>query len=120
MIPIALFDMPNSNRFDILSISIFSEISLSILISIMRFFTVFFDDFPKEIFENIDIDKISNRLEFGISNRATRTPLITLRCLFESPPLAPWTPYEARTRSGWRTTQRWWGPCARPPCECEA
>ena len=29
---IALFDMPNSNRFDILSISIFSEISLSILI----------------------------------------------------------------------------------------
>ena len=29
---IALFDMPNSNRFDILSISIFSEISLSISI----------------------------------------------------------------------------------------
>ena len=31
---VALFDMPNSNRFDILSISIFSEISLSISISI--------------------------------------------------------------------------------------
>ena len=29
---LALFDMPNSNRFDILSISIFSEISLSISI----------------------------------------------------------------------------------------
>ena len=34
---LALFDMPNSNRFDILSISIFSEISLSILISISIF-----------------------------------------------------------------------------------
>ena len=32
MLPVALFDMPNSNRFDILSISIFSEISLSISI----------------------------------------------------------------------------------------
>ena len=32
--PVALFDMPNSNRFDILSISIFSEISFSISISI--------------------------------------------------------------------------------------
>ena len=31
---VALFDMPNSNWFDILSISIFSEISLSISISI--------------------------------------------------------------------------------------
>ena len=31
---LALFNMPNSNRFDILSISIFSEISLSISISI--------------------------------------------------------------------------------------
>ena len=29
---LALFDMPNSNRFDILSISIFTEISLSISI----------------------------------------------------------------------------------------
>ena len=28
-------------------------------------------DIDKEISENIDIDKISNRLEFGISNRAT-------------------------------------------------
>ena len=27
-------------------------------------------DIDKEISENIDIDKISNRLEFGISNRA--------------------------------------------------
>ena len=27
-------------------------------------------DIEKEILENIDIDKISNRLEFGISNRA--------------------------------------------------
>ena len=31
---LGLFDMPNSNRFDILSISIFSKISLSISISI--------------------------------------------------------------------------------------
>ena len=30
-------------------------------------------DIDKEISENIDIDKISNRLEFGISNRATQT-----------------------------------------------
>ena len=28
-------------------------------------------DIDKEIFENIDIDKISNQLEFGISNRAS-------------------------------------------------
>ena len=28
-------------------------------------------DINKEISENIDIDKISNRLEFGISNRAS-------------------------------------------------
>ena len=28
-------------------------------------------DIDKEILENIDIDKISNQLEFGISNRAT-------------------------------------------------
>ena len=34
---LALIDMPNSNRFDILSISIFSEISLSISISISIF-----------------------------------------------------------------------------------
>jgi len=27
-------------------------------------------DIDKEISENIDIDKISNRLEYGISNRA--------------------------------------------------
>ena len=27
-------------------------------------------DIDKEILENIDIDKISNQLEFGISNRA--------------------------------------------------
>ena len=28
-------------------------------------------DIDKEIFENIGIDKISNQLEFGISNRAS-------------------------------------------------
>ena len=28
-------------------------------------------DVDKEILENIDIDKISNQLEFGISNRAS-------------------------------------------------
>ena len=33
-VEVALFDMPNSNRFDILSISIFSKIFLSISISI--------------------------------------------------------------------------------------
>ena len=33
-VDIGLFDMPNSYRFDILSLSIFSEISLSISISI--------------------------------------------------------------------------------------
>ena len=31
-------------------------------------------DIDKEILENIDIDKISNRLEFGISNRAKPNP----------------------------------------------
>ena len=31
-------------------------------------------DIDKENLENIDIDKISNRLEFGISNRATAPP----------------------------------------------
>ena len=30
-------------------------------------------DIEKEISENIDIDKILNRLEFGISNRATQS-----------------------------------------------
>ena len=34
VVVVALFDMPNSYQFDILSISIFSEISLSISISI--------------------------------------------------------------------------------------
>ena len=34
-------------------------------------------DIDKEIFENIDIDKISNRLEFGISNRARVKPVGT-------------------------------------------
>ena len=34
---VALFDMPNLNRFDILSISIFSKITISILISISIF-----------------------------------------------------------------------------------
>ena len=33
-------------------------------------------DIDKEIAENIDIDKISYRLEFGISNRATPTPMV--------------------------------------------
>ena len=28
----------------------------------------------KKILENIDVDKISNRLEFGISNRASHGP----------------------------------------------
>ena len=31
-------------------------------------------DIDKAILENIDIDKISNRFKFGISNRATQTP----------------------------------------------
>ena len=34
-------------------------------------------DIEKEILENIDIDKILNRLEFGISNRAMRVPTST-------------------------------------------
>ena len=33
-------------------------------------------DIDKEISENIDIDEISNRLEYGISNRATNTPYV--------------------------------------------
>ena len=37
VVHLALFDMPNSNRFDILSISIFFKISLSISISISIF-----------------------------------------------------------------------------------
>ena len=31
-------------------------------------------DIDKAILQNIDIDKISNRFKFGISNRATLTP----------------------------------------------
>ena len=31
-------------------------------------------DIDKAILQNIDIDKISNRFKFGISNRATRDP----------------------------------------------
>ena len=31
-------------------------------------------DIDKAILQNIDIDKISNRFKFGISNRASRTP----------------------------------------------
>ena len=34
-------------------------------------------DIDKEILENIDIDKILNRLEFGISNRATGNTYVT-------------------------------------------
>merc|ERR1719323_815566 len=37
---LALFDMPNLNRFDILSISIFCKIALSISISISIFFRI--------------------------------------------------------------------------------
>ena len=37
---LALFDMPNSNRFDILSISIFCKIDLSISISIFSKITI--------------------------------------------------------------------------------
>ena len=33
-------------------------------------------DIDKEILENIDIDKISNWLEFGISNRATAAAML--------------------------------------------
>ena len=40
-------------------------------------------DIDKEISENIDIDKILNRLEFGISNRATSLALSL------SPPASP-------------------------------
>ena len=32
-------------------------------------------DINKAILQNIDIDKISNRFKFGISNRATRNTL---------------------------------------------
>ena len=32
-------------------------------------------DIDKAILQNIDIDKISNRLEFGISNTPTPSPL---------------------------------------------
>ena len=34
-------------------------------------------DIDKAILQNIDIDKISNRFKFGISNRATRPLLET-------------------------------------------
>ena len=36
-------------------------------------------DIDKGILQNIDIDKISYRLEFGISNRATRRPVCRKR-----------------------------------------
>ena len=41
-------------------------------------------DIDKAIFQNIDIDEISNRFKFGISNRATeRGELYLLRSTFE-------------------------------------
>ena len=35
-------------------------------------------DIDKAILQNIDIDKISNRFKFGISNRATTHPLFQI------------------------------------------
>ena len=36
-------------------------------------------DIDKAILQNIDIDKISNRFKFGISNRATLIPKMALK-----------------------------------------
>ena len=38
-------------------------------------------DIDKAILRNIDIDKISNRFKFGISNRATLPPFDTSECI---------------------------------------
>ena len=79
---VALFDMPNLNRFDILSISIFSKIALSISISISIFSKItisisisIFLELPYryrydiDIFQNcpIDIDIDIDIFNFSIS-----------------------------------------------------
>ena len=53
-------------------------------------------DIDKEISENIDIDEISNRLEFGISNRAT--DLLVPGC--KEPSTLVRSPRHAVTRTG--------------------
>ena len=57
VVVVALFDMPNSYQFDILSISIFSEISLSISISIFSKISLSISIFSKFAdISTIDID----------------------------------------------------------------
>ena len=57
VVEVALFYMPNSNRFNILSISIFSEISLSIYIYIYIYIDIFQNlVIDIDIFQNSPID----------------------------------------------------------------
>ena len=42
-------------------------------------------DIDKAILQNIDIDKISNRFKFGISNRARSNQVLRLSPLFQAP-----------------------------------
>ena len=55
VVDVALFDMPNSNRFNILAISIFSKISLSISISIFSKYVLVDIDIFQNVLVHIDI-----------------------------------------------------------------
>ena len=63
-----------------ISIGLFWKIDIDIDKEILENIDI---DIDKEISENIDIDKISYRLEFGISNRASRTPPLCA-CIFHA------------------------------------
>ena len=67
---IALFDMPNSNRFDILSISIFSKISLPISI----FFRMALSISILIFFKFADISTIDINIRYSINETGEKTP----------------------------------------------
>ena len=69
-------------------------------------------DIDKEILQNIDIDKISNRFKFGISNRATpslspcdsRNLNLSPFCDLSSTTMAMWQPSVLETYGNQTTT----------------
>ena len=67
----------------LISIGLFWNISISISILIRTFWKISISISKRRFLENIDIDKISNRLESGISNRAKEHPFFH-KCPFST------------------------------------
>ena len=60
-------------------------------------------DIDKAILQNIDIDKISNRFKFGISNRASRNSIIEFVDVFVSH-VGWWLQLAGGCQYDWETT----------------